>query len=280
MRIGQLVKSHTKKIFHYCDTVDHRELSRLMDPMYSKKTFDINFPFCTEASIIPLDQSRRYWRTSYLVRGKTVRVSSQWYETPVSKSRTLFVQYLRTKEIVTKDELSSDVTMDSAKDNANDRKTGSSRSNVRYKGYLIGNAQNLVIRNILSNLGQESFSEKDWEETKAFFSNCCDYCGKEGDLLMDHAIPINRQSAGEHRLGNLVPSCRSCNSAKGDKNFRDFLSNDSERIQKIEEYMDRRNYVPLCDNEQVKMVLEMVYKEISLIADRYIAILNELFPNS
>lgn len=278
MKIGQLVKLHIKKIFHYCDT-DHEELEHLMDLTYSKETFGIYFPFCTEVSHIPENQLVRYWIEVYSVGEKKVRVSSQWFEPPRSKSRTLFMQYLVTKEIVTEDELLSDVTIDSDKDNANDKRTRSRRSNVRYKGYPIGNAQNLVIRNILSNLGQESFSEKDWKATKAFFSNCCAYCGKEGYLLMDHAIPINQESAGEHRLGNLVPSCKHCNSAKHHKDFSDFLGNDSERIQKIEEYMNSRNYVHPGDNEQMKKVLGMAYEEVSLIADRYVAVLN-LFLNN
>jgi len=50
MTIGELVRAHIKKIFHYCDTVDHEELARLMDEAYSKKKFGIYYPFCTEVS--------------------------------------------------------------------------------------------------------------------------------------------------------------------------------------------------------------------------------------
>ncbi len=275
MKIGHLVKSHIKKIFHFCDTTDHNELSRLMDAAYSKTTFGINFPFCTEVSQIPTEQSKRYWTTSYIVRGKTVRVSSQWFD----KSKASFIQYLLKKKIVTKDEISSNVSLDSGKEVKIRKKTRSNVLNSRYRGNAIGNAQNLVVRNILSNIGQESFNKQDWAETMAYFSNQCAYCGGEGDLLMEHIIPINRQALGEHRLGNLAPSCRPCNSTKADKDFREFLDGDPDRIQKIEDYMESRNYVPLGDNEQVAMVLEMAYKEISSVAQRYISILNELFPN-
>jgi 5-methylcytosine-specific restriction endonuclease McrA len=276
MKIGQLVKSHIKDIFRYCDTVDHEELPRLMDENYSKKTLDINFPFCKEASIIPADQSKRYWTSSYLVRGKTVRVSSQWYDLTTSKSRDLFNQYLLTKKIITEDELSSSVTSTPSPSDVLYNRASSTRQNSRYKGNAIGNAQNLVIRNILSNLGQESFNERDWTESKEYFSNSCAYCGQEGELIMEHVIPINRQSLGEHRLGNLVPSCRSCNSAKADKSFRDLLINNPIRLQKIEEYMDSHNYVPLGDNEQVNAILEIAYNEVSFVAERYVTILNNL----
>src|SRR5260370_41904608 len=39
--------------------------------------------------------------------------------------------------------------------------------------YHIGNGQNLVIRNILSNIGHESFNKSDWEATKLDFKNKC-----------------------------------------------------------------------------------------------------------
>ena len=275
MKIGQLVRLHIKKILYYCDTTDHTELPRLMDASYSKKNFGINFPFCTEVSLIPTEQSMRYWTTSYFVRGKTVRVSSQWYE----KNKTSFIQYLLDKKIVTKDELTSDMSLISGEEANIGNKQRRSVLNSRYKGNAIGNAQNAVVRNILSNLGQESFTQQDWLETKAYFSYQCAYCGAEGDLLMEHVIPINRRYLGEHRLGNLVPSCRSCNSEKADKDFREFLDGNPERIQKIADYMESRNYVPLADNEQVAMVVEMAYQEIRSVAQRYIAILNELFPN-
>jgi len=126
-------------------------------------------------------------------------------------------------------------------------------------------------------LGAESFNEADWEATKEYFSQKCAYCGAEGELLIEHAIPINRESLGEHRLGNLIPSCKACNSAKGGKDFREFLQDNVEAIQKIEEYMDSKNYVPLEDNEQMKMILNMAHKEVSALADRYITIINKLF---
>ena len=130
----------------------------------------------------------------------------------------------------------------------------------------------------MSNLGHESFNRNDWNESKAFFSHHCAYCGTKTKLEIDYAVPINRQSLGEHRLGNLVPACSLCNREKGGRSFTDFLENDEYRIEKIKEYMDCKNYVPLENNEQVKMILDMAYNEISQVSERYIKILNELFP--
>ena len=41
--------------------------------------------------------------------------------------------------------------------------------------------------------------------------------------------------------------------------------------------MDSKDYVPLEDNEQMKMILNMAHREVSALADRYIIIINELF---
>jgi len=159
-----------------------------------------------------------------------------------------------------------------------DTRTRSDRANARYKSHAIGNAQNAFVRNVLGNLGYESFNQKDWGATKEHFSHRCAYCGVDADeLVIEHAIPINKVSLGEHRLGNLVPGCKACNSSKGDKDFRVFLKGNDEAIARIEEYMDSRNYVPLDANEQVTRVLDMAHKEVAALADRYVTILNELF---
>jgi len=97
--------------------------------------------------------------------------------------------------------------------NTNEMKTkllGSNRRNNLQAGQIAAtvgtplDAQNLFIRNILSSLGVESLNEEDWNFTKAYFSHKCAYCGAETELLMEHAIPINKAKLGEHRLGNLV----------------------------------------------------------------------------
>jgi 5-methylcytosine-specific restriction endonuclease McrA len=272
MKVGQFVKSHAREIFAYCDSIDHNEINCLLDSAYSKLTFGINFPFCVAVEDIEKSVSKRYWTDIYWVRGKRVRVTSQWFES----NRPLFVQYLKSKNIEPKSNL--DVQALSSSDSASKISTG--RSNSRYRGNAIGNAQNLFVRNILSRLGSESFREKDWEETKDYFLRRCAYCGAETDLLIEHAIPINKDKLGEHRLGNLVPSCKPCNSRKGGSDFREFLEDDLESIQRIETYMDSRNYVPLEDSEQMRMVLDMAHKEVASLAERYIRIINELFPQS
>ena len=45
------------------------------------------------------------------------------------------------------------------------------------------------------------------------FSHACAYCGADGDLQVEHVIPISK--GGEHHLGNIVPACQRCNFSKG-----------------------------------------------------------------
>lgn len=266
MKIGKFVKQHVRSILNHCDQVDHNELSNLLDPQYSKKVFGLGFPFCMRVEQIDSDTSIRYWTQVYLVRGQSVRVTSQWFE----KQRDQFRTYLESKDIVAATNPPSPAAPQAAK----------STPGSRYRGNAIGNAQNLFIRNVLSNLGKESFNEEDWISTKSYFGNKCAYCGIQSELAIEHAIPINKERLGEHRLGNLIPSCKACNTDKAGKDFREFLGENTAAIRKIEEYMESRNYVPLESNEQMKLILNMAHKEVAALAERYITIINELFPQS
>lgn len=255
--------------------MEHDEIYLLLDPKYSKEMFGIAFPFCIELENIDENikkkQPARYWTETYLVRGKQVRVTSQWFEA----SEPSFIKYLELKGIAPE--------LESNQNQGNNRQLVqplSSRQNSRYRGNAIGNAQNLFIRNILSNLGVDSFAEENWNSTKDYFSHKCAYCGSETELVIEHAIPINKEKLGEHRLGNLVPSCKPCNNNKGGKDFREFLEGNSVAISRIEKYMDSRSYVPLENDEQMKMILNMAHKEVATLADRYIKIINEIFSRS
>lgn len=274
MKIGRLVQHYIPEIFAYCEKVDHDEFQRLCDRTYAKRTLDINFPFCKPIDEISTLESRRYWSQTHVVRGVSVRVTSQWVEPPTSKSRPRLIQYLQRLGIDLIDAARHDSGAVSAVEPPVDRNQRLPRG--RFKGNAIGNAQNLLVRNILSNLGSEAFSESDWHRVIESFEKRCAYCGEEGELLMDHVVPINKQALGEHRLGNLVPSCKSCNSNKGDKNFDEFLASHPDRIAVIEAHMERNNYIPISDNAQIRQIIDLAHKEVSQVASRYVEIINTL----
>jgi 5-methylcytosine-specific restriction endonuclease McrA len=156
---------------------------------------------------------------------------------------------------------------------------------ANYKEHHISNAQNSLVRYILGNLRDVSFTKEDWKKNKKKkFSNRCVYCGKKGDVI-DHAIPINRDKLGENILGNIVPACKACNASKSGKDYREFLAllkdkTDSpddlsfeQRIEDIETYMTDLHYVPLSKHPQrdiIKKKLEDAYNEVAAIANKYV----------
>ena len=58
------------------------------------------------------------------------------------------------------------------------------------------------------------------------------------NLTQDHFIPLSK--GGEYSKKNIIPSCRSCNSRKSNKDFYEWYKGDihysKERVNKIEEY--------------------------------------------
>jgi hypothetical protein len=200
MSAGEFVYENINAIIKYCDTVDGDELELLLDADYSKKTFNINFPFFIDAADIDetntKKQSRRFRKDVYTVRGRRVRVTSQWLYTHLP----CFYGYLERKNI------RPVVPMPEGIKKTNGGKTKSKPAAKVNNRNAIGNAANLLVRNILSNLGDETFDENDWLETQKFFNGGCAYCGSGGELEKDHAVPINKEKLGEHKIGNIVPS--------------------------------------------------------------------------
>lgn len=70
----------------------------------------------------------------------------------------------------------------------------------------------------------------------ARFDHCCAYCGRNGDLEVEHVVPISK--GGQHHLGNIVPACHSCNSNKRSKDahawFKDQPFYSEHRWQRIQ----------------------------------------------
>ena len=270
MQIGKFVQRHVPAILEYCETQDPAEFVRLQDPRFSKDTFDINYPFCMPVAKISGTDSVRYWRDEYSVHGVQVKVTSQWFNPPTSRSLPLFRRYLKKRGI----EFNESMDPELERLDGEPSQVAERAARGRYKGNAIGNAQNYLVRNILSRLGDEQFSANHWQEAVASFASRCAYCDAEGELVMDHVVSINRQALGEHRLGNLVPSCPACNAKKADRDFREFLSNDPARIAAIEAHMARHGYRPIGENDKLKQIIELAHQEVRQLADRYVAIIN------
>ena len=76
---------------------------------------------------------------------------------------------------------------------------------------------------------------------------CCAYCDADAETW-DHVFATVRKSefsGAGHRLGNLLPCCKPCNSKKGNKNWKEFVLQRQEddvrkatRIQTIKKYLE------------------------------------------
>ncbi len=100
------------------------------------------------------------------------------------------------------------------------------------------------------------------------FGNRCAYCEKKlgGSFDVDHLVPMNRTSLGLHMYGNLVPSCKPCNSAKKAKTLEDFIKDsglpNGKRIQaKLEQRAAK--FGADLDSKKVRQIIGDLYKLIS-----------------
>jgi 5-methylcytosine-specific restriction endonuclease McrA len=210
----------------------------------------------------------RYWSKVYEINSQKVRICSQWYILHQKR----FEDFLKHNRILVSN-------TSEAYDKSTKKIETKTQKNSRYKYRAIGNASNLLIRNILSSIGQEQFTKEEWLETVSFFDNKCAYCGQHGEMEMDHIIPMNKSSLGEHKLGNLVPSCKPCNRKKHDKSYLDFLEGNPKALEKIKFYMQSRNYFPI-KNSQIHEIMNCAYEEVASLAERYVGIINDELINS
>ena len=135
---------------------------------------------------------------------------------------------------------------------------------------------NLFVRFLLASASP--LTKKQWRETLDHFGHRCAYCGVPlGETSgKDHAVPINKASIGEHSAGNVVPCCKKCNRRKHSKGYREFLSNEPERIRRIEDLMAKSGYRPLKGSpvaDTVRVLLEEAYEEVKQMARRHQKIL-------
>lgn len=65
-------------------------------------------------------------------------------------------------------------------------------------------------------LAEGRFSAKEWKAKIAFYLSCCVYCGAYlENPVIEHFVPFSK--GGSSNIKNLVPSCKSCNSCKHNK---------------------------------------------------------------
>jgi len=263
LKIGEIVRLNLPQIFDHCAQHDPDEIVKLMDKDYCAETFRLSWAMLktpAEAELIKSETGySRYWTKTHTLLDHELRVTSEWVP---KRHLPAFLRYLVDQGLTPLGVSAEDVDAEISKLTA-PKKTTASPGGARYRKTPIGVAQNAVVRNILGCVGQEAFTEKDWLAVKASFGHACVYCGSRRQLVMDHAVPISLEALGEHRLGNLVPACHSCNSDKGETSFEVYLQakealdpepDGAVRLEAIRAHMSRHGYVPLKDALPVEEV--------------------------
>lgn len=84
----------------------------------------------------------------------------------------------------------------------------------------------------------------DWQDAMIHFKGSCSYCGEKQSrklkMTRDHLTPVSE--GGQTVRKNILPACGSCNSSKGNSNWKEwFLSKpffDEQRMQAIEAWSE------------------------------------------
>lgn len=116
-----------------------------------------------------------------------------------------------------------------------------------------------------------ALSDADWTIIKDYFNKSCAFCGCEDTgnsrtgIIPDHLIPASKH--GDFVLGNVVPACHDCNDKRGNKEWREWLSqnyfNDSAaRIKQIEKYLQDYPYLPATPETRLSQDELNEYKSI------------------
>ncbi|PJJ53759.1 HNH endonuclease [Mumia flava] len=280
-RPGALVRANLPQILEHCHSIDPGETVHLQGAEYSNDEFKLNFPFLRLVTVIELEGAGdRYWSEVHSIGDEQFRVTSQWYDRNIPG----LIHYLRDKGLEPEG-ISSEDTDDYLVAYAPPPR--STKGGARFRSSPIGDSQNLLVRYVLGQLEFEAFSEKHWLTAKNSLGFSCVYCGTERDLVIDHAVPISRDSLGEHRLGNLVPACRSCNSSKSQRRYDDFLSAEApDRIALIETHMGEHGYEPLVDRldpdtaEEVRHLLNSAREKVADAAANAIDAINDVLARA
>lgn len=168
-------------------------------------------------------------------------------------------------------------------------------------------AANTAVRAFLTKIGEyyygrnfntgTSKAKQDWEKIRDIvFQSKCAYCGMSGaKLQIDHLLMLNREDAGLHHPGNIVPACSSCNTRTRDeeKKFNTWekhLSYICEKTNEKEKFIDRWNNIkkhmnigefkyPILSSEEtnaLKIITNNLYNGVKIEFDRAVKLFEDI----
>ncbi len=164
------------------------------------------------------------------------------------------------------------------------------------KGTQKGDAANIAVRNILTELSGTLFhqiTQEELFETEKYFGWKCPYTGKDlkeaiekGEAQLDHIVPQNKDYCGLNIKGNLIYVDKTANAKKSTKNYDDFIRNNievindsqqirEERIQKIKNWQKQCGYDSKALREELSPLVQNVYKQVQENQSMFIADLTQ-----
>jgi len=102
-----------------------------------------------------------------------------------------------------------------------ERKAYKQKDPIRFKSlrhnWYSRNKQKIILNNHIRRTRYKdgNVSIEDWENIKKKFNYICPMCNQSKQLTIDHIKPISL--GGEHKIENIQPLCKTCNSSKGKK---------------------------------------------------------------
>jgi len=271
----RLIVPNIEAIIDYCKK-NPKELEALLTLEYSNEKIKLNQPFFAdvdkEKDIKELN--KYYDNEPYIIFGKIFRVARNF---DFERHAYPFIKYIESIGIKP---INYNVDILPKKEPHKNN----------FGEPQIADAQNPLVRYVMGKLSTDAFAKDDWETARSFFSSKCVYCGKKRSTSIDHAIPINRDEVGEHKLGNLLPCCGKCNRSKSSRKHNEFLNilchekgeitkeYKMEIMDKIEKYMLLYNYKPFEQEmrEKISQKLKELYVETNKLADKYVEEIRDL----
>lgn len=108
----------------------------------------------------------------------------------------------------------------------------------------------------------------------AEFKNKCAYCQSPITAAtsdIDHVVPMNKASLGLHMYGNLVPTCKPCNSDKHSDSLDEFISKHPGRVSvKVSASLKQRakKYGSDLDTKPLRDFVENLYSSVSDLVEQ------------
>ena len=105
----------------------------------------------------------------------------------------------------------------------------------------------------------------------------CVYCGAVAQTW-DHVLPTvskSEFSGAGHRIANLVPCCKPCNSSKGNRNWESYLGKITKDGAELVRRTDSiRSYLAMMPNDKVPFD-DSAYQELRSIRDEVLTLLKK-----